>query len=267
MDNINENYIAQLKKGDVILVSTRRFEWKSLPIKVANFFKRGIPNQVWCHAAIYSGEDKVIEAFPSGVEERSFSQSYLANSNFALLVLRHKGISDDKIDQWVLNCRKEVGKKYDMKALIYFPLLIITPEVLRYILDSAYVEKLFNVSDAFFCSELVSSALLTTNEYTFSEKPSRVMPVDFYNELTYSKVLEINAKPKQKHPTLADAGALILYSVCTVIALIISALVIFGILAILFGPLISLSRKLRKQSSAVQDTAKSKATASQDGAP
>jgi len=184
-------FLSSLKPGDVILVNPTGFDFGSLPIRLANFYKRGFKDRLWMHAALYLGNGEVVEAFPDGIKRRKLEDAYIKKGNFRVLALRRLGLAQPQIEKWCRFVESEISAKYDMRAIIYFALyVLVPPQFQSWILDTKAAEKAFNVEGSYTCSELVASGLKEcgVGAYCFENKPSRVMPVDFYNELNFEKV-------------------------------------------------------------------------------
>jgi len=185
----------KLKRGDVILTSGRGFALGSLPIKIANFFKRGYRDRGWTHAALYIGNGEVVEAFPGGIVKRNFKDSYL-NEKFDLLVLRARKIDQSALEKAVAFCVSEESKKYDFRALVYFLLYNVMPHGLHFVLEKDFIGDCFNVNNSYFCSELIATGLKEADGYCFEKDPYKVMPIDFYNSLWFDEV-EKAVKPEK----------------------------------------------------------------------
>ncbi len=186
-----DGFEDKLQVGDVILTCGRGFALGSLPIRIANFFKRGYRDRGWTHAAIYIGNGEVVEAFPGGVVHRNFKESYL-NGKFDLLALRRKKIAQQAIDKTVKFCVSAESKKYDFRALIYFALYNFIPQGWHFILDNEFWGKCFNVNDSYFCSELVATGFMEADAYCFENSPYKVMPIDFYNDIWFDTVVRFD---------------------------------------------------------------------------
>jgi len=225
--------IAKIMPGDIILTNGRSFELGSLPIKIANFFNRGYKERGWTHAALYIGDDNVVEAFPGGIVKRSFTASYL-NDKYNLFVLRHKKASHEDIEKVISFCADEEGKKYDFRALIYFLLYNFLPVGLHFILEKNYVGNCFNVNESYFCSELVATGFKEAGIYSFEREPYKVMPIDFDNYLWFDTVDKLEITKKEN---------LILYKIKSMIfhALYLIAAIIFPFIIILLGILVLLA--------------------------
>ena len=187
---MEESLLSQLRVGDVVLTCVKGVNPFSLFIKIGNFFKKGYKDRGWTHAAIYTGDGKVAEAFPKGIVVRDFKEAYL-NGNYELLVLRHKNASEDKLKKAADFCVKADKKPYDSRALIYFLLYNLTPSQIHFIWENDFIGECFNVNDSYFCSELVSNGFLNAGLYCFQKDPYKIMPLEFYNELIFEKVAKL----------------------------------------------------------------------------
>lgn len=235
----------KLKRGDVILTSGRGFALGSLPIKIANFFKKGYQQRGWTHAAFYIGNGEVIEAFPGGIVRRNFKESYL-NGKHDLLVLRSRKASQEALERAVNFCASEESKKYDFRALIYFLMYNIMPHGLHFILEKDFIGDCFNVNDSYFCSELIATGLKNADAYCFEKDPHKVMPIDFYNQLWFDEVEKWVEDPKKSIWFHAKSALFrLMYLVAAVIfpflmyliallVFIIVVLAIKGLLALIF---------------------------------
>ena len=220
----------KIHPGDVVLTSGARFELGFLPIKVANFFKRGYVLRGWTHAALYIGNNEVIEAFPAGIVRRNFEESYLRGSH-NLLILRRRKASQDDLNKVVDFCVFAKGKKYDYRALIYFLLYDFLPAGLHFLLEKNYVGNCFNVNDSYFCSELVSAGFQEADIYAFEREPYKVMPIDFYNDFLFNVVHKIELPKKENRFISLLKGTIFRF-------LYIMTAILFPVIIILFGALI-----------------------------
>lgn len=196
----NPPIISKLIPGDVILTNGRGIRWGSLPIKLANFFKKGYKERHWTHAALYIGDNQVIEAFPGGIVKRDLKESYL-KGNFELLILRHKNASQSSLQKTIDFCNNSVSKGYDFRALLYFLFYNLTPPQIHFIWGDAFLGRCFNLRDAYFCSELVSAGLLVAGVYCFEREPYKVMPIDFDNKLLFDTVTKVELPYKENRFT------------------------------------------------------------------
>ncbi|MDP1854257.1 MAG: hypothetical protein Q8L26_08675 [Candidatus Omnitrophota bacterium] len=193
---MNNLVISKLIPGDIILTNGRGIRWGSLPIKLANFFKRGYKERHWTHAALYIGDGQVVEAFPGGIVKRDFKESYL-KGDFELLILRHKNASQLILQKTIDFCKNSVSKGYDFRALLYFLFYNLTPPQIHFIWGDAFLGRCFNLRDAYFCSELVCTGLLVAGVYCFEREPYKVMPVDFNNKLLFDTVTTVELPYKE----------------------------------------------------------------------
>lgn len=186
-DQQDNDLIAKLKPGDVIITSKRGINLGSIPIRFANFSRHGYQKRIWTHAAFYIGGGEVVEAFPKGITKRDLKSAYL-DQPFDIICLRRKGTSASDFDEAVEFCKSKVGVKYDTKALAYYVILNILPPIFHFLLTSRWFNNLINNENAFYCSELVGTAYLKQGAYCFDRRPSKVMPVDFYNKYCFDVV-------------------------------------------------------------------------------
>ena len=248
----------KIKSGDVILTCYRGMNWGSLPIKIANFFKRGYRERGWTHAALYVGNNTVVEAFPGGIVRRNFKDSYL-NGTYNLLILRHKKANEEDLKQAVAFCVSEESKKYDFRALIYFLLYNFLPQGLHFLLEKDFIGDCFNVNDSYFCSELVSTGFKKADIYCFEKEPYKIMPIDFYNYLWFDIIERIEALENKKSfwylikssifRTLYLLAAVTFPFILVIVAILVLLLVmlaikgIIALMILLFGLLTRASKK------------------------
>ncbi len=237
---MNDSILDIIKPGDAILTNGREIRWGSLPIKLANFFKRGYKERHWTHAALYIGDGQVIEAFPTGIVKRDLKESYL-KGDFQLLILRHKNVSQTNLQKAIDFCKNSVSKKYDARALVYFLLYNLTPPQIHFILEDEFIGKCFNVKDAYFCSELVSMGLLVAGVYCFEREPYKVMPIDFNNKFLFDTVTKVDLSYKENRliHSIKAAFFWLLYIVTAIlfpfIVLVIAALIILAVALFAMG--------------------------------
>lgn len=216
-----------IQPGDILVTSQKGFRPLSLPIRFANFCRRGYADRIWTHTAVYVGNGEVVEAFPTGIIMRSVEDAYL-NNDYEYLILRRKtAASNVDFSKAIDFCRAKVGYKYDNKALAYFALMNIAPPTLRWIIDNPIVDKALNTEDAYFCSELAGTALLEANEYCFDRPPQQVMPVDFKNSYCFEVVKDTTAGKKDGF--LKKSILSLLYFVGTMLWWMVFVLILLGL--------------------------------------
>jgi len=204
----------KLQPGDVVLTCGRGFELGSLPIRTANFFKKGYGERGWTHAALYIGNGQVVEAFPGGIVCRNFKEFY-STDKFDLLALRPKKADAQAIVKVIAFCKAEVSKKYDWRALIYFALYNFLPAGLHFLLDKKFLGDCFNVNDSYFCSELIATGFQKSDSYCFENPPYKVMPIDFYNNIWFD-VVDRQVK-QQGFNWLKDGFFFVLYVIAGIV--------------------------------------------------
>lgn len=258
-----------MKPGDVILTNGRGIRWGSLPIKLANFFKRGYKNRHWTHAALYIGDGQVVEAFPAGIVKRDLKESYLGG-DFQLLILRHKNASQASLQKSIDFCKNSVSKKYDARALVYFLLYNLTPPQIHFILEDEFIGKCFNIKDAYFCSELLSMGLQVAGVYCFEREPYKVMPIDFNNKFLFDTVTKVDLLYKENrfihsvkvvffwllYIVTAILFPFIVLTIATLIILAVAlfAMGIWGIILFIIGLLKSIPLTMKKKDDDSQKT-------------
>lgn len=173
--------------GDIILTNERSTDWFIPIIKISNFYKVGYENRGWEHSVLYLGNDKIIEANPEGITESSLTESYL-NGYCNIMVLRHKFATPENIQNWIAGCQSLKGKEYDFKAFIYFIFYSIFPNSLHFLLGKDSDDSCYNLKDAYFCAELIATGMRLANTYCFERAPSKIRPIDFYNEVIFDIV-------------------------------------------------------------------------------
>jgi len=192
---------SKLKKGDVIL--TGRDDWGySQAIQVANILTQGTKNRYWTHACIYTAKGTVIEAQTGGkgVIERDLIENY-EKKGYKMMALRHKYMSKEDIDKLVEFGRKQVARKcqYDSWGLLFYVINTIIPPMFSAWLEGEYgdyVDRLFNITKSYFCSELVADAFkVGVGKPVFSTESWRVKPTDFRTNLFFEEIKDV-CKPK-----------------------------------------------------------------------
>jgi len=179
--------VSKLRVGDVILTGVD--SWNiAVPIQASNILsspKRREERQ-WCHAAMYVGDGKVIEAQvdPVDPERQGVIQTgmdYFFTRGQALRVFRHQYISEDELKTVVAFCRskQEAKCQYDTWGVSFYGLAALIPPMLSGWLSSPFAERFFNVKDAYFCSELVAEAYEAAGHDVFKRSAWRVKPLDF----------------------------------------------------------------------------------------
>lgn len=173
----------KIKPGDIILIGRRGFVLSSTLIRFANFATSGTDYRLLTHAAMYIGDDSIIESIiapTKGVVRRKFSENYL-NNKYDIVVVRRKPHTKYNASEVVKYCISRENSVYDFKALIYFILIEITPPQLIFLISNPTINALLNNDNAYFCSELIAEALLMSGDYCFDRAPDRIKPIDFLN--------------------------------------------------------------------------------------
>lgn len=170
----------KLRLGDIILTGID--DWESaVPIKAYNVLTAGEAFRTWTHAAIYSGDGKIIEAQPGGRGVIETPLNDFLDTGKEILVLRHQYLFPEEASQAVDFCR-EIQKGhagYDMWGVSFYALSSLEPSVLNGFLGSDYAERVFNVKQSYFCSELVAKSYETIGHRLFAQRAWRVKPLDF----------------------------------------------------------------------------------------
>ena len=193
-----DELLSKMIPGDVVVTSVRGMKaLGSLPIRFANYFKRGYNDRIWTHSALYVGNGDVVEAFPSGIVKRNFKTAYLNQNAYDLVVLRRHSATSEELQNAINFCNAQAGRPYDKRAIVYFVILNLLPPTLNWIMRSGLLDKCLNTENSYFCSELVAQGLLESNQYCFDREPYQVMPVDFKNVFGFQMIAEIR---DQKRP-------------------------------------------------------------------
>jgi hypothetical protein len=222
--------LNKLIPGDVILTNQKGFHFCLQLIKLANFFKLGLGKRHWTHAAIYIGgtNHEIVESLQGvGVRRISLEKAYLDPKTHQLLIVRNKNITAAQLLQVINFCvdAAEKCKKYDLAALAYFLLYNLTPPQIHFLLGDAFLGKLFNLQDAYFCSELICTGLETAGAYCFEREPYKVMPVDFFNPLLFEQVNGIIEEQPKGNRFIYSLKAAFLWGVYLIIAFLFPLLV------------------------------------------
>lgn len=228
-----------LQPGDVVLTCGLGFQIGSLPIRIANFFKRGYRDRGWTHAALFIGNGEIVEAFPGGIVRRNFKDSYL-NGKFDLLVLRRKKIDSQAIAKVIAFCTSAVSQKYDVRALIYFALYNFLPQGWHFLLEKNFLGDCFNVNGSYFCSELVATGFQEADIYCFENQPYKVMPMDFYNDIWF---LVVDRQERQQGFSWIKDG---FFFLCYLIAGVICPFILIAIAVLIFVVMVAIILGLAK---------------------
>lgn len=225
--------LDKMLPGDVIVTSVRGMKaLGSLPIRFANYFKRGYDDRIWTHSALYVGNGEVVEAFPSGIVKRNFESAYLSQNAYDLVVLRRHSATPAEMERAIAFCNSQSGRPYDKKAIAYFVILNILPPTLSWIMRSKLLDKCLNTENSYFCSELVAQGLLESEQYCFDREPYQVMPVDFKNTFGFQVIAEVrdSKRPSEFKRALTAIGYFLITVFWTLILIIAAAAIWAGIL-------------------------------------
>ncbi|MEM0968168.1 MAG: hypothetical protein AAGJ31_02350 [Verrucomicrobiota bacterium] len=173
--------LSRLQVGDVILTGSE--SWSiGVPIQASNILSASEADRFWYHATIYAGNGKIIEAQSDGrgVTETDLEEYYFRRGR-KLRVLRHRYLDRAALANVVQFCRdrEEEGCPYDNWGVSFYALAALIPPMMSGWLESPFADKFFNVSDSYFCSELIAEAFLVNGHDVFGRKPWRVKPLDF----------------------------------------------------------------------------------------
>jgi uncharacterized protein YycO len=180
--------IDALKVGDVILTGVN--EWGvAAPIQASNILSSSEreKDRYWCHTAIYVGDGKIIEAITEphhdkgdvGVVESTMEDLFKKGNR--IRVLRHRYLDETSLQEVVNYCKSKAtgGCEYDYWGVSFYALTALMPPMLSGWLGSSFAERIFNVKDAYFCSELIAEAFQAKGHHIFDRVPWRVKPLDF----------------------------------------------------------------------------------------
>ncbi len=175
LDPIKDSSI--LKKGDIILTGKQSVGY-SWYIQVSNVLTRKIKHRFWTHAAIYQGNGKVWEAQPVGVIEKDLDEYF--KNGFLVRAFRHKYIQDENVlDRIIQFCAGKKGYSYGKIGAVFYALSTFMPVSFNWIFDQSWVDRLLNLDNAYFCSELIVDAFEAAKYPISSYDGWRVKPTDF----------------------------------------------------------------------------------------
>lgn len=187
----------KLQPGDVILTGTQ--DWVTgAPIKAYNILTAGEPFRYWTHCAIYSGDGLVIEAQADGRGVTETQLSDYLDTGREIMVLRHQYIFPEEANQAVDYCRAVLDKdtSYDFWGVSFYGLSAMEPVILNGFLGTDFAERVFNVKQSYFCSELVAASYESIGHRLFARRSWRVQPVDFlFNPLLQEVDCEFVREP------------------------------------------------------------------------
>ena len=168
---------TSLKKGDVILTGKQSvfYSWQ---IQVSNVLTRKLKHRFWTHAAIYQGNGKVWEAQPEGIIEKEIDHYF--KSGYLVRAFRHKYITDKQILEKVLQfCAEKKGYQFGTLGTIFYTLSTFVPISFNWLFDNPLIDRLLNLDNAYYCSELIVDAFKEVGYPVSSYDGWRVKPADF----------------------------------------------------------------------------------------
>ncbi len=244
----NDKLLSEMIPGDIIVTSVRGMKSiGSLPIRFANYFKRGYDDRIWTHSALYIGSGDVVEAFPAGIVKRNFKAAYLGQNAYDLVVLRRHSATPEELKAAIDFCVAQAGRSYDVKAIAYFVIMNLLPPTMNWIMRSKLLDKCLNTENSYFCSELVAQSLIESNQYCFDREPYQVMPVDFKNSFGFQTIAEIrDQKNTNKFKRAVTAIGYFLITILWTLFLIILAAAIWAGILWIWGKLKDMSTKKSK---------------------
>ncbi len=175
-----------LRKGDIILTG-KQSVFHSFYIQLANVLTRKIKHRFWTHAVIYQGEGKIWEARSTGIKERDLSEYIRAG--YYVRAFRHRYISKDEIvDKVIRFCASKKGTGYDLRGAIFYGVSVFVPVGFDFLFDNPAIDKLFQVENTYFCSELIVDAFADAGYPISAFDGWRVKPADFIGNPVLSEV-------------------------------------------------------------------------------
>ncbi len=129
---------------------------------------------------IYQGNGRVWEAQPEGVLEKDI-EHYLKNG-FLVRAFRHKYIQDEKVLSKLIEfCASKKGYSYGTLGTIFYTFSTFMPVSFNWIFDAGWLDRLLNLDNAYFCSELIVDAFEAAGYPVSPYDGWRVKPTDFIN--------------------------------------------------------------------------------------
>jgi len=169
--------VEKLKKGDIVLTGKQSIKHSS-QIQLANVLTRKLHHRFWTHAAIYIGDDQLIEAQPDGIRRRDIRE--YVKEGYYIRAFRHRYLHNDlTINNVIQACKSKIGSNYDTKGALFYGLSILFPVGMNFMFKNQLVDQLCQVENSYFCSELIVEAF---EEAGFPISPFdgwRVKPSDF----------------------------------------------------------------------------------------
>lgn len=179
--------ISVLKKGDIILTGKQTI-LDSWYIQLSNVLTRKLKHRFWTHAAIYQGNGKVWEAQPEGIIEKDM-KVYI-DGGYLIRAFRHKNIQENEIfDRVIQFCAEKKGYHYGIVGLIFYVFSTLIPVSFNWIFDNRYVDRLCNLDNAYFCSELIVDAYCSVGQPISPYDGWRVKPSDFISNPVLEAVI------------------------------------------------------------------------------
>lgn len=152
-----------------------RYSWY---IQISNVLTRKLKHRFWTHAALYQGNGKVWEAQPEGIQEKDVAQ-YIKDG-FLIRAFRHKYIQDEIVlDKLVAFCADKKGYSYGKLGATFYAFSTFIPISFNWLFDAKWLDRLLNLDNAYFCSELVVDAFKEANYPISPYDGWRVKPTDF----------------------------------------------------------------------------------------
>lgn len=169
---------AALRAGDIILTADNGV--KSVSIRLAT-------QAPVSHAALYLGNNEIIEAVGEGIRKRTIEA--LLEEEVTVVAFRHPGVTADHVARMQAFADKNLGQKYNyMGIMLQSPFTIerkacelpVMPALIRdfCLRGVAFVQLGLGRSDQFFCSQFVLEAFNQAGLPLTQADPRLISPAD-----------------------------------------------------------------------------------------
>lgn len=190
---IAEENLSHLKEGDILLMRPDcDYMWYKYPVAWIILFAT---KSTWSHAAIYDGDNLVLESTGAGVSINNMMLTERYIKDYRFIALRFK--DSKKQEQFIKVARSKVGRKYDFIQAFFTGLSDILYDSFK-ARDIRLSDSSFDTNNRYFCSELVSDSLFESgiNIQNFARvNRSKTLPDDL---LMLTDILEVVDIPIQK---------------------------------------------------------------------